>query len=173
VQFLLTKQVSRNISSFDNNFTRRRPSPTNSYKACTLVLIYRLFLNRKPSTHLKHIRSSSYADPFSNPSHTFINLIPFHTSPCFIVLPHLVTGWCVDQDIMSEDERLVTIRFSRDWDPDCMRQDEVLYLKSFLFPFIPYLLILRIYRHRRPSQELCCHLCVRSRPGPRLQADVW
>jgi DIM1 family U5 snRNP protein len=28
---------------------------------------------------------------------------------------------------MSEDERLVIIRFGRDWDPDCMRQDEVLY----------------------------------------------
>jgi len=28
---------------------------------------------------------------------------------------------------MSEEERLVVIRFGRDWDPDCMRQDEVLY----------------------------------------------
>jgi hypothetical protein len=44
-----------------------------------------------------------------------------------VVLPHLVTGWHVDQAIMSEDERLVIIRFGRDWDPDCMRQDEVLY----------------------------------------------
>lgn len=44
-----------------------------------------------------------------------------------VVLPHLNTGWHVDQAIMSEDERLVVIRFGRDWDPDCMRQDEVLY----------------------------------------------
>ncbi|TVY36990.1 Thioredoxin-like protein 4A [Lachnellula occidentalis] len=44
-----------------------------------------------------------------------------------VVLPHLVTGWHVDQAIMSEEERLVIIRFGRDWDPDCMRQDEVLY----------------------------------------------
>ncbi|PMD64596.1 4A/4B type thioredoxin-like protein [Hyaloscypha bicolor E] len=44
-----------------------------------------------------------------------------------VVLPHLVTGWHVDQAIMSEDERLVIIRFGRNWDPDCMRQDEVLY----------------------------------------------
>ena len=44
-----------------------------------------------------------------------------------VVLPHLVTGWHVDQAIMSEEERLVVIRFGRDWDPDCMRQDEVLY----------------------------------------------
>lgn len=44
-----------------------------------------------------------------------------------VVLPHLVTGWHVDQAILSEEERLVVIRFGRDWDPDCMRQDEVLY----------------------------------------------
>ena len=46
-----------------------------------------------------------------------------------VVLPHLVTGWHVDQAIMSEEERLVIIRFGRDWDPECMRQDEVLYRK--------------------------------------------
>ncbi|KAK0354275.1 Thioredoxin-like 4A [Friedmanniomyces endolithicus] len=44
-----------------------------------------------------------------------------------VVIPHLVTGWHVDQAIMSEEDRLVVIRFGRDWDPDCMRQDEVLY----------------------------------------------
>ena len=46
-----------------------------------------------------------------------------------VVLPHLVTGWHVDQAIMQEEERLVVIRFGRDWDADCMRQDEVLYRK--------------------------------------------
>lgn len=44
-----------------------------------------------------------------------------------VVIPHLVTAWHVDQAILSEDERLVVIRFGRDWDPDCMRMDEVLY----------------------------------------------
>jgi len=62
-----------------------------------------------------------------------------------VVLPHLTTGWHVDQSILTEEERLVVIRFGRDWDPDCkykhllgsimlhahgvlgMRQDEVLY----------------------------------------------
>ncbi|OCK94532.1 4A/4B type thioredoxin-like protein [Cenococcum geophilum 1.58] len=44
-----------------------------------------------------------------------------------VVLPHLVTGWHVDQAIMSEEERLVIIRFGRDWDPDCMAQDEILF----------------------------------------------
>lgn len=49
-----------------------------------------------------------------------------------VVIPHLISGWHVDQAIMSEEERLVVIRFGRDWDPDCMRQDEVLYKCSEL-----------------------------------------
>lgn len=44
-----------------------------------------------------------------------------------LLIPHLRSGWHVDQAILSEDERLVVIRFGRDHDPDCMRQDEVLY----------------------------------------------
>jgi DIM1 family U5 snRNP protein len=44
-----------------------------------------------------------------------------------VVLPHLPTGWHVDQAIMSEEERLVIIRFGRDWDKDCMAQDEILF----------------------------------------------
>jgi len=36
-----------------------------------------------------------------------------------VVLPHLTTGWHVDQSILTEEERLVVIRFGRDWDPDC------------------------------------------------------
>lgn len=63
-----------------------------------------------------------------------------------VVLPHLPSGWHVDQAILSgsshsdsaclqlhilttvtEEDRLVVIRFGRDHDSDCMRQDEVLY----------------------------------------------
>ncbi|KAL8407860.1 hypothetical protein RB594_006606 [Gaeumannomyces avenae] len=44
-----------------------------------------------------------------------------------VVLPHLNTAWHVDQAILSEDERLVVIRFGRDGDPDCMKMDEVLF----------------------------------------------
>ena len=58
-----------------------------------------------------------------------------------VVIPHLVSGWHVDQAILSEEERLVVIRFGRDWDPDCMRQDEVLYkiadkVKSFAVVYV-------------------------------------
>jgi len=42
------------------------------------------------------------------------------------LLPHLHSGWAVDQAILSEEERLVCIRFGHDWDPECMVMDEVL-----------------------------------------------
>ena len=77
----------------------------------------------------------------------------------------------VDQAILSEEERLVVIRFGRDWDADCMRQDEVLYSTSL--PSSPCLLLcLTLRRDRGPRQELCRPLCVRSRSSSRLQANV-
>ncbi|OLL25496.1 Mitosis protein dim1 [Neolecta irregularis DAH-3] len=42
------------------------------------------------------------------------------------VLPHLHSGWHVDQAILREEERVVVIRFGRDADDQCMRQDEAL-----------------------------------------------
>ncbi|XP_022763926.1 thioredoxin-like protein YLS8 isoform X1 [Durio zibethinus] len=42
------------------------------------------------------------------------------------LLPHLNTGWAVDQAILAEEERLVVIRFGHDWDETCMQMDEVL-----------------------------------------------
>jgi DIM1 family U5 snRNP protein len=52
------------------------------------------------------------------------------------MLPHLHSGWAVDQAILAEDERLVVIRFGHDYDPQCMQMDEVLFntaeqLKNF------------------------------------------
>ncbi|GEQ68634.1 hypothetical protein JCM33374_g2302 [Metschnikowia sp. JCM 33374] len=44
-----------------------------------------------------------------------------------IFLPHLNTGWHVDQAILSEDERLVIIRFGNDADTPCMIMDEILF----------------------------------------------
>eukprot|EP00124_Ichthyophonus_hoferi_P001113 Ihof_evm14s51 gene=Ihof_evmTU14s51 len=43
------------------------------------------------------------------------------------MLPHLHNGWQVDQAILSEEERVVVIRFGHDWDPECMKMDETLY----------------------------------------------
>ena len=42
------------------------------------------------------------------------------------LLPHLHSGWEVDQAILTEEDRVVMIRFGRDQDPTCMIQDEVL-----------------------------------------------
>lgn len=43
------------------------------------------------------------------------------------LLPHLHTGWDVDEAIVEEMERLVVIRFGRDWSKECMIMDETLY----------------------------------------------
>ena len=43
------------------------------------------------------------------------------------MLQHLHNGWRVDQAILSEEDRVVVIRFGHDWDPTCMKMDEVLY----------------------------------------------
>jgi DIM1 family U5 snRNP protein len=45
-------------------------------------------------------------------------------------LPHLPSGWHVDEAIKSEEDRVVVIRFGHDWDPQCMTMDETLYGKS-------------------------------------------
>ncbi|CAD6892089.1 unnamed protein product [Tilletia controversa] len=42
-------------------------------------------------------------------------------------LVHLPSGWHVDQAILSEEEKVVVLRFGHDWDPTCMRMDETLY----------------------------------------------
>ena len=42
------------------------------------------------------------------------------------LLPHLHNGWEVDQAIVTEEDRVVVIRFGRDQDQTCMVQDEVL-----------------------------------------------
>jgi len=41
------------------------------------------------------------------------------------LLPHLTSGWEVDQAILNEEDRVVVIRWGRDTDPNCMIQDEV------------------------------------------------
>ncbi|ACO68790.1 mitosis protein DIM1/U5snRNP-specific component [Micromonas commoda] len=42
------------------------------------------------------------------------------------LLPHLRSGWAVDQAILTEEERLVVLRFGRDADDTCMSMDETL-----------------------------------------------
>uniref|UniRef100_A0A7S2B788 Thioredoxin-like protein n=1 Tax=Pycnococcus provasolii TaxID=41880 RepID=A0A7S2B788_9CHLO len=42
------------------------------------------------------------------------------------LLPHLHTGWQVDQAILVEEERIVILRFGSDADETCMLMDETL-----------------------------------------------
>ncbi|WFD22535.1 U4/U6-U5 snRNP complex subunit dib1 [Malassezia equina] len=42
-------------------------------------------------------------------------------------LTHLPTGWHVDQAILSEEDRVVVLRFGHDWDETCMKMDETLF----------------------------------------------
>jgi DIM1 family U5 snRNP protein len=42
-------------------------------------------------------------------------------------LPHLPSGWHVDEAIKSEEDRVVVLRFGHDWDRQCMTMDETLY----------------------------------------------
>jgi len=43
------------------------------------------------------------------------------------LLPHLHSGWAVDQAILAEEERLVVIRFGHDWDETCMQVTTLFY----------------------------------------------
>lgn len=43
------------------------------------------------------------------------------------LLPHLRSGWAVDQAILNEENRVVVIRFGHDYDPTCMEMDEILF----------------------------------------------
>lgn len=42
------------------------------------------------------------------------------------LLTHLHSGWSVDQAIVSEESRVVVVRFGHDADPTCMQVDESL-----------------------------------------------
>src|SRR5690348_5250649 len=42
------------------------------------------------------------------------------------LLPHLHSGWAVDQAIVQEEERVVIIRFGHDYDKICIEFDEAL-----------------------------------------------
>lgn len=44
-----------------------------------------------------------------------------------VFLPHLKSAWHVDQAILSEDDRVVVIRFGREEETECMILDEILY----------------------------------------------
>ncbi|CAI9632521.1 unnamed protein product [Alternaria burnsii] len=44
-----------------------------------------------------------------------------------VMLQHLPSAWHVDQAILSEEARIVCLRFGNDYTPECMEMDEMLY----------------------------------------------
>jgi len=52
------------------------------------------------------------------------------------LLPHLHSGWAVDQAILAEEERVVIIRFGHDWDDTCMQVPNPPLLASSFFLFL-------------------------------------
>lgn len=59
--------------------------------------------------------------------HSALSLLLIYHSVMSYFLPHLPSGWHVDEAIKSEEDRVVVIRFGHDWDSQCMTMDETLY----------------------------------------------
>ena len=48
-------------------------------------------------------------------------------------MPHLHSGWSVDQAILTEEERVVVIRFGHDHDSSCMTMVSLKVIFIFIF----------------------------------------
>ena len=93
------------------------------------------------------------------------------------MLPHLHNGWQVDQSILSEEDRVVVIRFGHDWDPTCMKMDEVNSKLSFfqidsMASSTLTMLIVDIVCHCGKGEKLCRGLLGGYLRSVRLQQDV-
>lgn len=90
----------------------------------------RLATFSSPLHSLTHSRGPPLSASSASGSHcpsfrpSFSPLLAFSMS---YLLPHLPSGWHVDQAILAEEDRVVVIRFGHDYDPTCMRMDETLY----------------------------------------------
>lgn len=96
------------------------------------------------------------------------------------MLPHLHNGWQVDQAILSEEDRVIVIRFGHDWDPTCMKMDEVLYSIAEKVRSARSLTALALQNSSQTlTSSLCftgkkfrCHLPGGHHRSARLQQDV-
>jgi hypothetical protein len=80
-----------------------------------------------------------------------------------MVLPHLQNAWQVDQAILSEDERLVVVRFGRDSHPDWYVSFPTNALSCRHFTFILFfLLVLLTYEFLAYDKTMFC---------PKLQTE--
>ena len=61
------------------------------------------------------------------------------------LLPHLHSGWAVDQAILAEEERLVVIRFGHDWDETCMQVPSRFPFHSYHARWSYYVLLIQLF----------------------------
>ena len=71
------------------------------------------------------------------------------------LLPHLRSGWNVDQAILNEEDRVVVIRFGHDVDPTCMQMAEVPHtvsedVKTFAATYLPGSLVVLLVQAAIP-----------------------
>lgn len=108
------------------------------------------------------------------------------------LLPHLHSGWAVDQAILAEEERVVIIRFGHDWDDTCMQVTSFsipnssslhfTFLCIFFFRF-RFCLVIEIQRSRiflfflygiMKSEKLFSRFCSEERKTtPHLIVSFW
>ena len=96
-------------------------------------------------------------DPLANRFEIWVFTV-YRASPTLVkmsyMLQHLHNGWQVDQAILSEEDRALVIRFGHDWDPTCMKMDEVLYSiaeKVDMGPSLKYCCSPTVQDMHRPS----------------------
>ena len=87
------------------------------------------------------------------------------------LLPHLHTGYAVDQAILSEEDRVVVIRFGHDYDPTCMQMDEILantaeQIKNFAIIYLVDISEVRDCRTRTHTS------CIGARTGVHVGSRV-
>ena len=57
------------------------------------------------------------------------------------MIHHLENGWEVDQAILSEEDKVVVIRFGHDYDPQCMQMGTVINSKvTDLYTFVVWMI---------------------------------
>jgi len=93
------------------------------------------------------------------------------------LLPHLRSGYAVDQSILGEEDRVVVIRFGHDYDATCMQMDEILAsvaerIKNFAVIYLVDISAVRPQHCRRAHAPAVLHpQCVQlSNPEQRQAA---
>ena len=74
------------------------------------------------------------------------------------MLPHLRSGWAVDQAILNEEDRVVVIRFGHDADDVCMLQDESLYAIADTIKAFAVIYLVRTPPRWRTRVRWACYL---------------